>query len=795
MAGGNDVRAGRAFVELYVRNSLLVKGLNDVSARMKKLGTEMASIGGQMLRVGLAAGVPFGLAIKQFADFDDAMRAVKGVTQATGDDFDRLTKKARDLGASTSFTAVQVANLMVELGRAGFSPTQIEDMTGAVLDLSRATGTDATLSAGIMAASLRQYGLGASEAVRVSDALTVAANKSFNSVESLGEALGYAGPVAADMGMSIEDTLAILGGLGNVGIQGSEAGTALRRLSVLTAADAERLKGIFGVTFKDAAGNARPLIETLGEVFEATKNLGTANRAAKFSDAFGLLGITSASSISKNVASIKELRAELGNASGVAAKTAKEMDAGLGGSFRIILSAVEGFAIAIGEAVDGSLRPLIDEATVWISAAGKWVSQNKQIVATIAAVVAGVILVGGALTGAGFLLIGIGSAIGSVMAIVGGLGTLLMATFSFAISPLGLLTIAILSSSTAMKALGDVVASIGGFFTPLLDEANHVFSELSTVFGDTWQGMQDAISGGNFGLAMEIAFAGLNVAWQVVVDEFNQIWIAAINGIDNIWLDFQMGFMEAWEGTMTFVGETWRNLQTSIAQGMFSLNSLNAGGEKDNGNERLRGNVLEDERKAVLAKTDAYLKEKTGGKMGVEYKKNDTFMDTYDAMGAETKAKNAALREASGKRLADARAATETERGFSNQGADVLRSESQKKLDAAKAELAAASERAQAAKLQKAGDDELDQWFADVFKGGDKQGGNASGFPNTSALAGAASSATFSGSALAAMGQGGGPQAKILAANERMAKLMADSVLQGKDVIKELGKISLQGRA
>ncbi len=74
-----------------------------------------------------------------------------------------------------------------------------------------------------MAATIRQFSLEASDAVRVADGLTAAANKSFNSVESLGEALSYAGPVAADANMSLEETLAILGTLGNLGIQGSEA--------------------------------------------------------------------------------------------------------------------------------------------------------------------------------------------------------------------------------------------------------------------------------------------------------------------------------------------------------------------------------------------------------------------------------------------------------------------------------------------------------------------------------------------------------------------------------------------
>ena len=214
----------------------------------------MRAFGAVGASVGLAVSTPIGLALKSYADFDDQMRKVRAVTQANDQDLETLTDTAKELGRTTSFTADEVAGLMVQLGRAGFDPSQIEQMTGSVLDLARATGTDAPMAAGVMATAIRQFNLDAGQASRVADTLTVAANGSFNSIETLAESLTYAGPVAADLGMSIEETAAILGTLGNVGIQGSMAGTAIRRLLMLTAAEAKRMNRIFGVEFKDAAG-------------------------------------------------------------------------------------------------------------------------------------------------------------------------------------------------------------------------------------------------------------------------------------------------------------------------------------------------------------------------------------------------------------------------------------------------------------------------------------------------------------------------------------------------------------
>ena len=138
--------------------------------------------------LGTAAAAPLAGSVAIFSNFDDAMRGVAAITQATGSQLESLRNTAKKLGATTSYSASEVASLMTELGRAGFKPEQIEKMTAAVMNMARATGTDATQASGIMAATIRQFGMEAGEATRVADGLTAAANKSFNTVESLGEA-------------------------------------------------------------------------------------------------------------------------------------------------------------------------------------------------------------------------------------------------------------------------------------------------------------------------------------------------------------------------------------------------------------------------------------------------------------------------------------------------------------------------------------------------------------------------------------------------------------------------------
>lgn len=440
-----DIKAGSAYVELYTKNSRFQRGLSEASKQLRQFAADVGAMGQALVTASAAMLIPVALSTKRFAEFDDKMREVKAVSQSTGAEFAKLTAQAKHLGASTSFTAVQVAGLMAELGRAGFSAAQIDKMTESVLNLARATSTDATMASGIMAASIRQFGLEAEDAARVSDALTVAANKSFNTVESLGESLSYAGPVAADFNMSIEETLAVLGALGNVGIQGSNAGTAVRRLLTLTGAEAKKLNEIFGVEFQDASQNARPLVDVMEDINNATKDLGTGARASKFNEAFGLLGITGASAISKNTVSVRELMTALEDADGVAAATAKEMDAGLGGTLRILYSAIEGVAIGIGDA----LAPELQKLGAWVTElAGDtlaWITANKETIVTMVKVAAGIGAVGAALMALAAIASGAAMALGLIAALASPLGLVVIALAAIVGTAVGM---AILTRST-----------------------------------------------------------------------------------------------------------------------------------------------------------------------------------------------------------------------------------------------------------------------------------------------------------------------------------------------------------
>lgn len=603
----SKVRGGQVFVEIGADPKKFFAALTKLNGQIGKLGASMQNVGAKMTAIGVGLGVPIGLAVRQFAAFDDAIRATAAVSQASGRELQMLNDKARELGATTSFTAIQVANLMTELGRAGFKPDEINAMTGAVLDLARATGTDAALSAGIMAATLRQFGLGATEAARAADVLTKAANSTFNTVEGLGESLKYAGPVAKSLGLSLEDTTAILGVLGNVGIQGSEAGTALRRLSVISAASGDKLKELFGVTNTDAAGNLKPLVQILDEINTATASMPVAERTKRMAEAFGLLGITSANVLSSTAGGVRGLADELRNAEGTAAKAAKEMDAGLGGAFRIAISAIEGTALALGDALAPSLIAALNGVIDVATGLTTFVKANQDLILSVAKGIALFTAVGGTLIGLGATLKLVSFSMGGLLSTFSGVA----AVAGFLLSPIGLLVVAL----AALQAFGPKIAAsmqgmfggvgamvesassaIGSGFNAAVSNGMIVLGDLANTATVTFDGIYAAIADGDLAGAMDVLWAGLYAGWLRGVEAIMGAvdpWVSAFQNVftdvghylyivwDTLWTDIAgltrtMGAMiyGAFESLVNPILQRWDDLTTALKTEWINLKAL-----------------------------------------------------------------------------------------------------------------------------------------------------------------------------------------------------------------------------
>ena len=390
MSLSSNIRAGRAYVEVTAETSKLQRNLTSAQAQLQNFGRTCTNVGKDLLMLSGAMAAPLVMAARSFAGFDDSMRLVQAVTQATDADFKALTKTAQRLGRDTSYTAQQAADAMVSLGRMGFSPTEIQASIDAVLNLARSTGTELAEAGDIAANSMRIFGIEASQMSDVADVLTVTANSSAQTLIDLFEALKMGGPQAAAAGESIRETSAAIAVLANMGIKGSLAGTALRKsFSQFAKVKVQDQLRSVGVETVDANGNLRKMAEIMRDIAKAMSTMPTAEKLAFAEDIFDIRGSLAGLTLTANTDELDAMLARLRDVEGVAADTAKKMDAGLGGAFRLLLSAVEGAMNAIADAMNSTLRGLIVKVTAVINAFSQWIEANSGLVTAFAVTVAG----------------------------------------------------------------------------------------------------------------------------------------------------------------------------------------------------------------------------------------------------------------------------------------------------------------------------------------------------------------------------------------------------------------------
>ena len=332
-------------LKFFANVAPLLKGLNKAERAMQKSARAMQRTGKSLTKNLTAPIIAMGaLSVKVFSSFQLEMAKVKAISGATADEFMRLEKNAQDLGASTIFSAKQVAALQVEFAKLGFTASEITKVTEATLALAQASGSDLSRAAEVAGSTLRAYGLDASETGRVTDVMAKSFSTSALDMEKFAESMKFVAPVAKSAGMSIEQTSAMLAVMANSGIKGSQAGTALRRI------------------ISQLGAGAKPTTAVLKEMAEAGIGLADAK------DEVGRHAQSALLILAAGADQIKPLTEEYENSAGAAKEMAAIMDDTVSGSMMALKSASEGAMIQIGELVSVAFRPMVQFMTKVIQA-------------------------------------------------------------------------------------------------------------------------------------------------------------------------------------------------------------------------------------------------------------------------------------------------------------------------------------------------------------------------------------------------------------------------------------------
>lgn len=570
-----SINAGTAVGYLDLDTSKFKAGLKDAQSTLSDFvnssnsaGTRFQALGSSLKTVGntITASVSLPLlalgagAIKTASDFEAGMSKVSALSGATGNDLKMLEDKAKEMGATTKYSATEASDALSYMALAGWDAKQMAEGLEPSLKLAGASGMDLALATDIVTDTMSMFGMKASEATKMTDMLAYAQANSNTDVQQLGEALKYCGASANAMGYDLADTTALLGTFADQGLKGSSAGTTLNAMFRDMKKNAEDGKIAIGkknVAIVDANGNYRDMTDILADVQKATEGMTQAERDMALSSIWGteaLKGINMA--FEAGIPKIKDFEDGIRRSDGVASDMYDTMQNNLKGAIDNMKSAFEGVMITIGERLIPIFQNLVDGITNMFT----WFNNLNPAIQNVIIGVGGFLAVLGPL----LLIVGniiifitnLGTAIGTLTAFfsASGVGAGLLATaIGLITGPVSLVITAI----TALIAIGVLLYKnwdeIKAKCTQIWENSikptiEKVTNTLKSFLSSAWNGIKSFLSN----------------CWELLSELATTIWSSIKNSIETVCNTIKNIITTIWNSIKTATSTTWEGIKTLI---------------------------------------------------------------------------------------------------------------------------------------------------------------------------------------------------------------------------------------
>lgn len=317
------------------------------------MSREMGAIQKASAAMGTAVLAVVGASVSVAATFEQSMSKLAGITNASAEELALLEDTAREMGATTAFSATQAAEGLQFLAMAGFSVEEQISALPAVLNAAQASGVSLGESADIVSNIMTGFGISATESGHAVDVLVKTMTTANTNLPQLGDAMKYVAPVSAALGLSIEETAAAVAKMSDAGIQGSQAGTSLR-MALLSLANpvgqTEKAIERLGINVNTAEGTMKPLPELIGHIAGKLDGMTDAQKTAT---AAQLVGTESVSGflalLNVGQEGLADYTTTLENSGGAAEQMATKMQDNLIGAFKEFQSALEELGIIVGQ--------------------------------------------------------------------------------------------------------------------------------------------------------------------------------------------------------------------------------------------------------------------------------------------------------------------------------------------------------------------------------------------------------------------------------------------------------------
>lgn len=355
---------GKIVIETGLDTKGIETGLKKVSSIAKTgIATTVTAISGMSTAL---AGVA-GYSIKVGSSFEAGMSKVQAVSGASNEQLQRLSDKAKEMGATTKFSATEAADAMNYMAMAGWKTEDMLNGIDGIMNLAAASGEDLATTSDIVTDALTAFGLTAQDSTHFADVLAAASSNANTNVSMMGETFKYVAPVAGSLGYSAEDCAVAIGLMANSGIKASQSGTALRSMFSRLAKPSKEVKEAMeklNISLTDSHGNMKSLDTLMGDLRNSFSGLSESEKAEMASSLAGqeamsgLLAIVNASD-----ADFNKLKDAIYGADGASAKMAETMQDNLKGKITITKSTIEGLGIKIYEEIEDPMKEAAEGTT------------------------------------------------------------------------------------------------------------------------------------------------------------------------------------------------------------------------------------------------------------------------------------------------------------------------------------------------------------------------------------------------------------------------------------------------
>ena len=404
------IDAGNVYSELILDTTKFDTSLKNSEGKANKFGDNLQQTGKKMENVG--KGLTMGLTLPivgigtavatTAAGFEASMSEVQAISGATGEELQGLEDIARQMGATTKFSASQSAEALKYMSMAGWTAEQSIAALPGVLSLAAAGNEDLATTSDIVTDAMTAFGLQADESGRFADVLAAASSSANTNVGLMGETFKYAAPVAGALGYSIEDTALAIGLMANAGIKGSQSGTALRTIFNKMAGDisvtGEKI-GEVAIETQNADGSMRDFSDVLVDMRSVWDQLSEAEQAQNAKLIFGQEAMSGFLSImGGSDADFDKLQGNIENSTGKAEEMADVMQDNLAGQITELKSQLEGLAIDFGKILIPALSDLVEKISEGVTWFSELDEETKEMIITagkFAAAIGPIVLITG----------------------------------------------------------------------------------------------------------------------------------------------------------------------------------------------------------------------------------------------------------------------------------------------------------------------------------------------------------------------------------------------------------------